>query len=156
MYQKILLTLDGSDLSEQAIPHAINFAKASGGQIDVLCAVAPSAPSVQYKGQPPLETENEPSLKEQLIETELVRAGDYVNEHVRGLREAGLTATGASVLGHPAETILNYAAEQKADVIVMATHGRSGLGRWAFGSVADRVLRTAEVPVLLVRVAPAK
>ena len=151
MYQRILLTLDGSEMAEQAIPHAVNFAKAGNAQINVLCVVSPATASFSYRGEPPIETENEPSLAQQVIETELVRAQDYVNEQVHALKEAGLTAEGVSVLGHPAEAILSYAYEQKADLIVMATHGRSGLGRWAFGSVADRVLRAADVPMLLVR-----
>lgn len=156
MYQRILLTLDGSDMAEEAIPHAVNFAKSCNGEIDVLCVVAPATTSFNYRGEPPIETENEPSLTQQVVETELVRAQDYVDEEVRKLREAGVKATGVSVLGHPAEAILNYAYEQKVDLVVMATHGRSGLGRWAFGSVADKVLRAADVPLLLVRVAGAK
>ena len=54
-------------------------------------------------------------------------------------------------IGHPAEEIICYADENKFDLIVMATHGRSGIGRWALGSVAEKVLRASKVPVLLAR-----
>lgn len=153
MYQRILLTLDGSELAEQAIEQALNFAKAGNGQIDVLCVVAPPTGHFSFGGEPPANQAYAPSLKEQVLETELVQAQDYVDRQVEALREAGVLATGISVPGQPAEAILNYADAQKVDLIVMATHGRTGLGRWANGSVADRVLHAAGVPVLLVRVA---
>jgi nucleotide-binding universal stress UspA family protein len=59
-------------------------------------------------------------------------------------------------VGDDAAAILDYAHKQPIDLIVMATHGRSGLSRWVYGSVADKVLRGAEVPVLLVRAQPKK
>jgi nucleotide-binding universal stress UspA family protein len=59
-------------------------------------------------------------------------------------------------IGTPAETIIDYAHREPIDLIVMATHGRSGLQRWVYGSVADKVLRGADVPVLLVRAHPTR
>jgi nucleotide-binding universal stress UspA family protein len=59
-------------------------------------------------------------------------------------------------MGRVAETIIDYANRHSVDLIIMATHGRSGLSRWAYGSVADKVLRGADVPVLLVRAHPEK
>jgi nucleotide-binding universal stress UspA family protein len=57
-----------------------------------------------------------------------------------------------SCLGKPAEEIVNYATKNKVDLIIMASHGRAGVSRWAYGSVPDKVLRSSCVPVLLVKV----
>ena len=62
-----------------------------------------------------------------------------------------MKAEGEVVVGHPAEEILRYADEKEVDLILMATHGRSGIKRWALGSVADKVLRSSTIPVWLVR-----
>ena len=67
------------------------------------------------------------------------------------LGESGLNVRADIVEGEAAEGIVEYAEKQGIDLVVMATHGRSGIGRWALGSVADRVIRHSYVPVLLVR-----
>lgn len=66
------------------------------------------------------------------------------------LRAAGLKAVSSIRFGQPADEIIAYAAKAKCDLIVMSTHGRSGIGRWVYGSVADKVLRSSAIPVLLV------
>ncbi len=82
------------------------------------------------------------------IETELT---NYLQGIARDLEQAGARACCAVRFGSPADEILSYASEHQIDLIAMCTHGRSGLARWAYGSVADRVLRTSSCPVLLVR-----
>ena len=80
-------------------------------------------------------------------------ADAYLANAVRKLKAKGLTVHKAAVEpGAIADTIIDFARDAGVDCIVMSTHGRSGLGRWVYGSVADRVLRGAGVPVLLVRV----
>ncbi len=82
------------------------------------------------------------------IEDELLnylRSGEYQ------LAREGITVSSEVRLGRPAEEIITFANDMKIDLIAMCTHGRSGLARWAYGSVADRVLRAAKCPVLLVR-----
>ena len=75
----------------------------------------------------------------------------YLGNAEKVLHEAGFKTSTQSGLGKPAEEIVNYTVQNGVDLIVMATHGRSGVTRWAFGSIADKVLRSSPVPVMIVR-----
>jgi len=87
-------------------------------------------------------------------ESERIKLGlqDYLDHVTRRIKAAGHEVVTAIRLGQPAEEIISYASESGCEVIVMSTHGRSGIGRWVYGSVADKVLRGSATPVLLVRV----
>lgn len=78
-------------------------------------------------------------------------AKQYVSYTVEKLRKDGVAAEGVVRIGPAAEQIVEYAVTNAIDLIVMSTHGRSGVARWYLGSVADKVLHTATVPVMLVR-----
>ena len=75
---------------------------------------------------------------------------NYLAQVGRDLKREGISVRNTVLEGKPAEVILDYAVKQGVDLIIMATHGRSGPARWAFGSVADRVLRHSKVPVISV------
>jgi nucleotide-binding universal stress UspA family protein len=75
----------------------------------------------------------------------------YLEQQAADLRRIGLTATTHAVGGHMADTIVDDAIETHTDMIDMSTHGRTGAARWLIGSVADKVVHGAKVPVLLVR-----
>jgi len=75
----------------------------------------------------------------------------YLKTLVQGLKYDGAGVKWQMKTGHVAETLVDYATEHGVDLIVIATHGRSGVSRWVWGSVADRVLRASCVPVLMVR-----
>jgi nucleotide-binding universal stress UspA family protein len=77
-------------------------------------------------------------------------AKNYLAKASGSLKKAGIAAETAIVHGIPADEILDYATKNGVDLIIMSTHGRSGVSRWAFGSVADRVLRHSTAPVLIV------
>ena len=84
------------------------------------------------------------------------KATDYLNKVGETLRSKGATVTARVGIGDASEEIIKVAEEINADLIAMSTHGRSGLSRWAFGSVTDKVLRRGgQVPILTVR-APRK
>jgi nucleotide-binding universal stress UspA family protein len=143
-YRRFLVTLDGSQLSEYALPYAEAWAKAFDAEI-VLLRV-PTLPA--YVSLGPDSSMLVPSLLSDAYE----EADAYLANVVRQLKAKGLSVHKAAVEpGAVADTIIDYAQEAEVDCIVMSTHGRSGLGRWVYGSVADRVLRGAGVPVLLVR-----
>ena len=72
---------------------------------------------------------------------------------VKRLRDNGIVAQSEALFGHVIDEIVKYADKNKVDLIVIATHGHSGVGSWVFGSDAERILRSAHVPVLMVRVA---
>lgn len=133
MFKKLLVPLDGSPLAERALPYAVALARATQGQL-VLVRVTehPSLsddPDAEKDAQAYLQTALDKVRQEGLLIEPRV--------HHRYLESVG-------------QAILLAVRDQQAEAIVLSTHGRSGLGRWVYGSVADEVLRGADVPVLLV------
>jgi len=152
MFRHILVPLDGSPRAEQAIPIAVRLARASRGMITLFRAVNPVAEVSAYG----LGGIYVASCR---IEDELSRARSYLEQCSRdsllleALR-AGMSLQTHATLGNPAELILAQTAnpgEPAIDVIVMSSHGYTGMKRWMLGSVAEKVARHALVPVLLVR-----
>jgi len=151
--KKILACLDGSELAEQIMPYAMEEAKIFQAQL-VLLQVVPE-PVILLPGIPGVEPV--PIRTDTMIEEAkraLNRANDYLEEIVKLPREKGLDAETVALLGRAGETILNYADRNSVNLIAVATHGRSGLGRAIFGSVADHVLRRSGLPVLVIRPTP--
>ena len=79
------------------------------------------------------------------------QAQRYLDRIEKRLKAKGVQAKTAVLIGKPAEEITNYAAYHECDLIIIASHGRSGISRWAYGSVADRVFRSSCVPILMIR-----
>lgn len=147
MYTHILFATDGSSFSDDALRDAIGLAKLSGGRLRVVTIVE----SPSFHGTPEAMVLYETEMYRTLA-AELERIGrGAIERAVRSAVDAGVAATGAVRHGLPAEEILAEAREWGADCIVLATHGRTGLGRLLLGSVASRVLHDADVPVLLHR-----
>lgn len=147
MYQKILVPLDGSDLAECVLPHVESIAKGCGVQnVVFLRIVEPFQVPSGYDG-PGFSTEE---IKR--IDSEnKANAENYLGQMVSRTKYDGATGQSEVIIGKAAESIAEYATTNSIDLIAIATHGRSGISRWAWGSVADRVLRSACVPVLMVR-----
>ena len=146
VYNKILVTLDGSELSEAALPHAAALAHCSGAHISLLRVAVP--PMYIY---PPIGMT--PPINTMLsAETMRVAVAEYLESKAATLRATGLNVTtSVQVNVMTADTILSVAQALAADLIVMSTHGRSGVTRWLLGSVADKITHVARVPLLLVR-----
>ncbi len=144
-YKKILVPLDGSQLAEWALEDA--KAVISGKKdclMTLLRVVEPLlvAHLVDYVNVEEYRTAEERNEAE---------AKDYLLSIAKELTRAGLRVKIELVVGGAADSaILNYAKENKIDLIVMSTHGRSAVHRWIFGSVAQRVLRHSPIPVLIV------
>ncbi len=142
MYKKILVPLDGSPFAEAVLPHVRELAQCTGAEI-VLLRVAMrwmydyAMPAPLLPGTTLNESEQEPAA--------------YLERVAADLRAAGFMVTTEVCAGPVAETILEYAEGIHVDLIAMSTHGRSGLARWFIGSVADKVVRAAKLPVLLAR-----
>jgi nucleotide-binding universal stress UspA family protein len=156
MYRKILLTLDGSDLSATAIPHAVSIAKASSAPI-VLLQVVDSVAHIMAQATPAGFDLGGGALTAQVAEEAVTAQRQGAQEHLEAAK-AQLAAEGVTdvsteiVEGSAGDAIVEAAARLGADLVVMATHGRSGLGRVLLGSVADHVVRnTPNAAVLLVR-----
>lgn len=140
MYDRILLTLDTSELAEQAMPHGVALARSFDAELYVLSVV-------------PVEETDSATASAIDWDREVAATEEYLSGIEKALRADDVKCHTELRRGNVAEEILEYSEKCEADVIVMSTHGRSGLGRWVYGSVTDRVLRYADVPVLLVRVA---
>jgi nucleotide-binding universal stress UspA family protein len=142
MYQKILAPLDGSELAERALEHIKIVTEGSRASKVVLLQVIPWPAHPAH------------TLSDELIrsEGEKAEAGarDYLTRVADSLKADGIAVETDIVHGGPAEEILDYATQNKVDLIVMSTHGRSGVSRWVFGSVAERVLRHSATPVLVI------
>lgn len=137
--QRLLVPLDGSALARQALPCAIDLAKRCRADIVLLEVVPPTIEAYPYM---PLPAGVRELLHRQALQ-EVQTVADDLQQH--GIAAMPLVAT-----GYPAEVITETAAQQHADMIVMATHGYSGIKRWALGSVADKVAHTATTPLVLV------
>ncbi len=148
MFLRIFVPLDGSKLSEQALEMAVLLARREGTSES---AIRPLIILFQAVDVSPWLSLAWPLLNGEEASSQAMHAATiYLEEQAERLRRQGLEVETAVRLGTPAEEILEQTMARQADVIVMATHGRSGLARWALGSVAERVARAAPVPVLLV------
>ena len=146
MYQKVLVPLDGSELAECALDHAKAIAAGSRSQVVLFRAIEPLL--ILQK----LDLDIADRYREAEDKFEAQVKG-YLDRMAGPLKQSGIPVETAVVsLTHVdvAGEILNFAGERNIDLIVMSTHGRSGISRWAFGSVADRVARHSAVPVLIV------
>ena len=141
-FSKILAPVDGSDIGEAALYHAEEIAKETGASIELVQAV-------QLPGA--IESGIFGSAGEDKIRAIHEAADSYLGNVAERLREKGIKATCKVVTGDPADEIVKYAEDKKIDLITMSTHGRSGVARWVLGSVADKVLHGAKVPIWLVR-----
>jgi nucleotide-binding universal stress UspA family protein len=146
LFKKILVPLDGSKLSENALEPAIKLAQASGAELILL-----SVPVMKHVMVMPEYSGYATLLPEQSLEDSRHDFLEYL-EHVRENRlPPNLPVRIEIVEGDEASVIVDQAFSAQADLVVMATHGRSGLSRWMMGSVTEKVLQQAHCPVLAVR-----
>jgi nucleotide-binding universal stress UspA family protein len=145
-YQKILLPLDGSETAAQALPHARELAAQSGAEL-VLFQVIPEAGD-ELVFTPEFRI-NQPGMAQQEVVTQ--HASTVLQRLADDLTRQKIATRVILDTGEPAAKIVDYATNHGIDLIVMSTHGRTGLARWAYGSVASKVLGAAPCPVLLVR-----
>ena len=150
MISSVLVPLDGSPEAEQAIPYA-QAVLPSGGNVLLFTAV--SDLGTPMAGDPELTGwQRTPNPgQEAAYATELNAARAALQQIVAQRPDSPANWTVEVALGDPATQILQTIAQRGADLVAMTTHGRGTLGRFVFGSVADRIVRTSPVPVLLVR-----
>lgn len=147
MYKRVVVPLDGSPLAEGMLRFVVDIA----GPLDlevVLLRVIRVLPRPVTEGVRSSVLEN--------VEYSPADALEYLDPLAAELRRRGIRVQTKVRRGEPVEEIVDCAREVDADLIAMTTHGRSGLGRWLFGSVAEAVLREAEIPVFLMRMTEAQ
>ena len=142
MYKKILVPLDGSPLAEKALDHAVRMARAFDSEI-ILFEVVHFMP---IYGSPELVAPLLVDEKQrELAEKYLAKVAREIE--AKGVKVRSLVKTGQQV----AIEIIDFAKENRVDLIIMSTRGRSGISRWVLGSTAHKVLTRAETPILLLR-----
>lgn len=145
MYQKILVPLDGSSLAECVIPHIEAIAKAESSLVELISAIEPV--EIPTRGKIALTDDD---LKQ--ISYELKKeTRKYLERIAERLKKSGIKATYTILSGKPAESMVEYVNDNNYDLVIIATHGRSGITKWFWGSVAEKILRAINVPVLLVK-----
>lgn len=149
MLKKILVPLDGSKVAEAVLPYVgelvSGLAPGIKGEVTLFHVLSPTYYVVAGEAGAPIPyTEAE-------IEQIKKKTVGYLDKAGEGLRSEGAIVACKVGVGRAAEEINKAAEEISADLVAMSTHGRSGLSRWAFGSVTDRVLRGGNRPILMVR-----
>lgn len=150
MFEKILVCLDGSELAKQILPYAAEEALRFQSKL-VLLQVVPEpvafSPGIPGTAASPIQTDT--MIEE--AEDALNGARKYLEKIATPLRKKGIQVEAVSILGRAGDAILSYAEGNNINLIAIATHGRSGLRRGVFGSVADYVLRESGLPILVIR-----
>lgn len=143
MYKQIVVPLDGSELAEEALKQAKNLAQSSGSPLKLVRVVD------TYRSQslPATGMAMDYALLSELAEEEIADAKQYLTNKVEEVKAEGIQVSGDVLHGPIARQICSVASED--DIIVMSSHGRTGIKRWFLGSVAEEVMRNAECPVLL-------
>ncbi len=148
MYKNILVPMDGSTLAECVLPHVEGIAKAFNPESVTFIQVIERFLPIP-KGDDMQNIDPKEYLKaEEALKT---AAEKYLKQLAVKAKYGSAKVNTVVTLGHPADRIAQYAKDKKMDAIVMSTHGRSGITRWAMGSVADRLLHVAPVPVFVIR-----
>lgn len=137
-YEHVLVPLDGSELAEEALPPALSIAQLMHARVTLIHVI------------PPFVREVDDHYKPAAMDILLEKAGHYLMR-VRERLAPTYDAVSIKILsGQVAEMLTGYAREQEIDLIVLSSHGRSGVSRWVFGSVAEKVVRGAHCAVLVV------
>ncbi|MDA0988573.1 MAG: universal stress protein [Chloroflexi bacterium] len=169
---KILVTLDGSTFSEAILAPVIQMAESTDAEVHLLTVVEePGARSTWLEALamvdagtgefgvpstplPPMSRSSESGAAtesdKQALERALNAAEEYLTQ-IAGRFSSGRAKTKVITGEDPVKVIMDFSLEQKIDLIAMSTHGRSGLGRWVYGSTADKLLHSTSIPLLLMR-----
>jgi nucleotide-binding universal stress UspA family protein len=151
MYQTIVVPLDSSERAETILPHVEELAGIKMGKVILLHVIEPttfaSSPAVAQTGATPVT----PQACAEQVEAMREAGKEYLSRIQSNLKAKGIDAEAVIETGPAAERIVHVAEKRDADLIAIASHGRTGLARVFFGSVAAAVLHRSETPLLLVR-----
>lgn len=146
MYQKIMVPLDGSELAECVLPHVEAFINQCQIRtivfVRIIETITPAIAGEYAISMDDLKTRESARKSE---------ADEYLTQVMDRFQSGETTLQKEVRVGRAADRLAEYAEKNEVDLILMATHGRSGVSRWVRGSVADRILRSASIPVLMVR-----
>ena len=143
MYRRILATLDGSDLAEQALSTALTLVEQFESELFLLRVVMPLPKSYRAGAASVAAIDAAESDAVQ-------KAADYLEGMAAGIREKGLAVQVAARFGNPPKAIIEFVQRNQIDLLVMCTRGQTGPARWLLGSVTDHVVRGSSIPVVVV------
>jgi nucleotide-binding universal stress UspA family protein len=146
MYRKIMAPMDGSELAECVIPHVQVLA--TGCQAETVVFVRVVEPIILPASAGDYMS---PAIWTRIESEQQVLAENYVKDLATRVAIDGVDVRTEILEGSVAQSLVDYAAKSEIDLIVVATHGRSGISRWVWGSVAGRIIHSSTVPVLIVR-----
>ena len=153
--RRIQVPLDGSDLAEAALPYAKDLASRLSGSIHLVRVVplARQLAASSFAGSGGIDGMSALDVKaiDEAVELQMQEARSYLEKLGRNLKKKGLKVDWEVRQGNAADEILQCVQEHGIELIAISTHGRSGLGRLVFGSVCDRVVRDAGIPVLVIK-----
>ena len=145
MYQHVMVCLDGSELAECVLPHAAKISTdCNVPKITFIWVIKP----LKLYGS--AESHISPEERERLEADSMEVAAAYLEEKARPFRDQNFLVEFVVLFGSVIDQLMDYTTNHEVDLIIIATHGRSGVSRLFLGSVADRVLRASPVPVLVV------
>ena len=144
MFRKVIIPLDTSQMAETVLPYVRNLTTPHKSRLVLVHSI--ESQTFAYAA-----LSDEPQLHKMWISSSKQSGSDYLVQMQNRLQDEGYVVTIRISQGDAAQFISDVASEENADLIAMTTHGRTGILRWALGSVADRVVRTLHQPVLLVR-----
>jgi nucleotide-binding universal stress UspA family protein len=156
MYEKILVPLDGSDVAEAVLPDIEKLVLKMSPSIQAEVILLQVISTLTYNM---LTDDDRAQIPYSATDLKQIKgtAKRYLDKVALRMKNNGVKNVKTMVTtGHAADEIIKVAEEKSTDLIAMSTHGRSGLGRWALGSIADKIQHISPIPVLLVRAKPKK
>jgi nucleotide-binding universal stress UspA family protein len=144
MFRRILVPLDGSARAERALPTAARLARASGGSL-LLLRVVPATIDLMQQGA------SSTTHRQEITGGAVATASEYLTRLAASELLAGIAKEAKITTGIPAEAIISASRSWQADILVLCSHGYTGMTRWALGSVAEKVAFHAPIPVLVLR-----
>lgn len=146
MYQHILIPLDGSEVAECVLPHLKAIGEGCNAKKVTLVRVV--EPLHMYGG---VETSIRPEERRRIDDEAKKIAGAYLEHVAERLKQDGLGANYEVLYGKVIDEIASFVKENGVDLVILSTHGKSGVSRMVWGSMADRILRSIHVPILMIR-----
>ena len=154
MYRKLLIPLDGSELAECVLPHVETLINGCGvEEIIFVRVVEPvTLPTGTLTDGAAVFTEADAMKTRKSIDARNeAEAKQYLQGMLDRFKSGGLKVDMALLRGKSADELIDYIQKSDADLVIIASHGRSGISRWIYGSVAERLLRSVCIPLLMVR-----
>jgi len=154
MFKRLLVPLDGSRFGSRALRYATEIAQRFGAEVILIRVIRPTTPVIAagtHGIASPVESEIAVQAALEADKRNAARAKRYLRDKVRSIRSRHTKASYQVAIGDPAQSIMEFSKKEKIDLVVMTTHGKSGLKRAIMGSIADVVIRESGKPVLVIR-----